>query len=70
MCMKKLVGILVVLLAISVAFSATITLSPTIKGTIWGHVELDKGGFDTALGIKNLSVSFGARPMLRTSLSI
>ncbi|MDI9367421.1 MAG: hypothetical protein QM445_03625 [Thermotogota bacterium] len=59
--MKKLVGILVVLLAISVAFSATITLSPTIKGTLWGHVELDKGGLDTALGIKNLSVSFGAK---------
>ncbi|WP_367361491.1 hypothetical protein [Mesotoga sp.] len=59
--MKKLVGILVVLLAISVAFSATITLSPTIKGTLWGHVELNKDGLNTALGIKNLSVSFGAK---------
>ena len=59
--MKKLVGILVVLLAISVAFSATITLSPTIKGTLWGHVELNKDGLETALGIKSLSVSFGAK---------
>ena len=59
--MKKLVGILVVLLAISVAFSATITLSPSIKGTLWGHVLLNKTGLETALGIKNLSVSFGAK---------
>lgn len=59
--MKKLVGILVVLLAISVAFSATITLSPTIKGTLWGHAELNKDGLNTALGIKDLSVSFGAK---------
>ncbi|PZC52996.1 MULTISPECIES: hypothetical protein [unclassified Mesotoga] len=59
--MKKLVGILVVLLAISVAFSATVTLSPTIKGTLWGHAELNKDGLETALGINNLSVSFGAK---------
>ncbi|RAM59050.1 hypothetical protein DS65_01065, partial [Mesotoga sp. SC_4PWL113PWK15] len=58
--MKKLVGILVVLLAISVAFSATITLSPKLTGTLMGHVKLDKDGLDTDLSVGKLSVTFGA----------
>lgn len=38
--MKKLVGILVVLLAISVAFSVTaVTLNPYLEGNLWGKVE-------------------------------
>lgn len=58
--MKKLVGILVVLLAISVAFSATITLSPSIKGTLWGKTQLDKNGLTTDLGFTLKSLGFGA----------
>ena len=58
--MKKLVGILVVLLAISVAFSATITLSPSIKGTLWGKTQLDKNGLTTDLGFTLESLGFGA----------
>ena len=58
--MKKLVGILVVLLAISVAFSATVTLNPYLKGTLWGHVELDKNGLDTNLGFTLKGIGFGA----------
>ncbi len=58
--MKKLVGILVVLLAISVAFSATITLSPKLTGTLMGHVMLNKDGLDTDLSVDKLSVTFGA----------
>jgi len=58
--MKKLVGILVVLLAISVAFSATITLSPSIKGTLWGKTQLDKTGLTTDLGFTLKSLGFGA----------
>jgi hypothetical protein len=58
--MKKLVGILVVLLAISVAFSATITLSPSIKGTLWGKTQLDKNGLTTDLGFALKSLGFGA----------
>ncbi|PNS42552.1 hypothetical protein [Mesotoga sp. B105.6.4] len=58
--MKKLVGILVVLLAISVAFSATVTLNPYLTGTLWGHVELDKNGLDTDLGFTLVGIGFGA----------
>ena len=58
--MKKLVGILVVLLAISVAFSATVTLNPYLTGTLWGHVELDKDGLDTDLGFSLVGIGFGA----------
>ena len=58
--MKKLVGILVVLLAISVAFSATITLKPSIKGTLWGKTQLDKTGLTTDLGFTLKSLGFGA----------
>lgn len=59
--MKKLVGILVVLLAVSFAFSVGVTLSPKITGTLWGHVVLDKDGLDTDLGIKDLELSLGAK---------
>ena len=58
--MKKLVGILVVLLAISVAFSATVTLNPYLTGTLWGKVELDKTGLTTDLNFDVVSIGFGA----------
>jgi hypothetical protein len=58
--MKKLVGILVVLLAISVAFSATITLKPFITGTLSGWTKLDNTGLTTDLGFTLKSLGFGA----------
>jgi len=59
--MKKLVGILVVLLAISVAFSVTaVTLNPYLEGNLWGKVELDKTGLTTDLGFDVYSIGFGA----------